>query len=89
MKSKSLSNKILKTIKSRGFKFIELPSVIEADHILQRSGENFRKYLFSFYNSDAQELTLIPDLSISSILRYAQSKKNSKVETRLPRNKRF
>ena len=31
MKSKNLSNKILKTIKSRGFKFIELPPVIEAD----------------------------------------------------------
>ena len=38
MKSKSLSNKILKTIKSRGFKFIELPPVIEASHILQKSG---------------------------------------------------
>ena len=50
MKSKNLSNKILKTIKSRGFKFIELPPVIEANHILQRSGENFRKYLFSFNN---------------------------------------
>ena len=46
MKSKNLSNKILKTIKSRGFKFIELPPVIETNHILQRSGENFRKYCF-------------------------------------------
>ena len=55
MKSKNLSNKILKTIKSRGFKFIELPPVIEANHILQRSGENFRKYLFSFNNSKGKE----------------------------------
>ena len=57
---------------------MEIDPVLESKFILQRSGENFRKYLFSFYNSDAQELTLIPDLSISSILRYAQSKKNSK-----------
>ena len=72
MKSKNLSNKILKTIKSRGFKFIELPPVIEANHILQRSGENFRKYLFSFNNSKGKELALNPDLSLSAILHYAK-----------------
>ena len=72
MKSKKLSNKILKTIKSRGFKFIELPPVIEANHILQRSGENFRKYLFSFNNSEGKEFALNPDLSLSAILYYAQ-----------------
>ena len=72
MKSKSLSNKILKTIKSRGFKFIELPPVIEANHILQRSGENFRKYLFSFNNSEGKEFALNPDLSLSAILYYAK-----------------
>ena len=72
MKSKNLSNKILKTIKSRGFKFIELPPVIEANHILQRSGENFRKYLFSFNNSKGKEFALNPDLSLSAILQYAK-----------------
>ena len=72
MKSKSLSNKILKTIKSRGFKFIELSPVIEASHILQRSGENFRKYLFSFNNPEGKEFALNPDLSLSAILYYAQ-----------------
>ncbi len=30
MKSKNLSDSILKTVKSNGFKYIELPSVIEA-----------------------------------------------------------
>ena len=77
MKSKNLS-KIVKTLKLKGFKKIELDSVIESKFILQRSGENFRKYLFSFYNSDGKELSLTPDLSISSVLRYAQNKKNSK-----------
>ena len=78
MKSKNLSEKILKSVKTMGFKYIELPSVIEANHIVQRSGENFRKYLFSFYNSDGKELCLRPDLTISSVLRYAQSKKTAK-----------
>ena len=77
MKSQNY-NKIIKTLKSKGFKKIELDSVIESKFILQRSGENFKKYLFSFYNSDGQELSLTPDLSISSVLRYVQSNKNSK-----------
>ena len=48
MKSKNISDKIFRSVKSRGFKHIELPSVIEANHIVQRSGESFRKFLFSF-----------------------------------------
>ena len=78
MKSKNLSNKILKTIKSRGYKFIELPPVIEANHILQRSGENFRKYLFSFNNSKGKEFALNPDLSLSAILHYAKKDSNKR-----------
>ena len=77
MKSQSYS-KIIQILKTKGFKNIELDPVLESRFILQRSGENFRKYLFSFFNSDGQELTLIPDLSISSILRYAKSKKKTK-----------
>jgi len=78
MKSKKLSEKILRLIKSNGFNNIELDKVLETKYILQRSGENFRKYLFSFYNTDGVELALTPDLSISSILQYAKSNKNSK-----------
>ena len=77
MKSQNY-NKIIKTLKSKGFKAIELDSVIESKFILQRSGENFRKYLFSFYNSDGQELCLRPDLTLSSLLRYAQKNTNLK-----------
>ena len=49
MKSKNLSEKILRSVRSKGFKYIELESsVVEASHIVQRSGENFRKFIFSF-----------------------------------------
>ena len=48
MKSKNLSESILRSVKSKGYKYIDLPSVIEANHIVQRSGENFRKFIFSF-----------------------------------------
>ena len=76
MKSRNY-NKVIKTLKTKGFKNIELDSVLESKFILQRSGENFRKYLFSFYNSNGQELCLRLDLTISSVLRYAQSNKQT------------
>ena len=78
MKSKNLSEKILRSIKSKGFKSIELEPIIESKYILQRSGEGFRKYLFSFFNSNGQELSLNPDLSISSILQYLQNNKDTR-----------
>ena len=73
MKSKNLSNSILKTVKSNGFKYIELPSVIEANHIVQRSGESFRKFIFSFTDQGGNELCLRPDLTIVSCLRYLEN----------------
>ena len=66
-------NKIINILKAKNFKNIELDSVIESKFILQRSGENFKKYLFSFYNSNGQELSLRPDLTISSVIRYIQN----------------
>ena len=56
MKSKNY-NKVFNILKRKYFKYIELDPVIESKFILQRSGENFKKYLFSFYNSDGQELS--------------------------------
>jgi len=73
MKSKNLSEKILKSVKAKGFKYIELPSVIETNHIVQRSGENFRKFIFSFVDQNGSELCLRPDLTIVSCLRYLEN----------------
>ena len=78
MKSKNLSEKILRSVKSKGFKYIELPSVIEANHIVQRSGENFRKFMFSFTDINGRELCLRPDLTIASCLRYLEEKLKGK-----------
>ena len=73
MKSKNLSEKILRSVKSNGFKYIELPSVIETNHIVQRSGESFRKFIFSFIDQTGNELCLRPDLTIASCLRYLEN----------------
>ena len=73
MKSKNLSENILRSVKAKGFKYIDLPSVIEANHIVQRSGENFRKFIFSFIDQNGSELCLRPDLTIVSCLRYLEN----------------
>ena len=76
MKSKKLSEKILRSIKSKGFNNIILDPVLETKYILQRSGENFKKFLFSFYDLNGKELCLRPDLTISSVIRFIQNKKD-------------
>ena len=78
MKSKKLSENILKAVKSRGYKYIELDAVIDADQIIQRSGENFRQYMFSFQDSNGNEMCLRPDLTIVSCLRYLKNKSKNK-----------
>ena len=78
MKSKNLSEKILKSFYIMGFKHVELPSVIEANHIVQRSGESFRKFIFSFSDQNGNELCLRPDLTIVSCLRYLENKYKGK-----------
>ena len=79
MKSKNSSEIILKNIKSKGFKLIELDSVIETNHIVERSGENFRRFIFSFKDQNGNELCLRPDLTIASCIKYL-NEKNTKVE---------
>ena len=76
MKSKNLSNKILRSIRSKDFNNINLDPVIETKYILQRSGENLKRFLFSFYDSNGKELCLRPDLTISSALRFIQNAKD-------------
>ncbi len=78
MKLIKLSEKILRSIKSRGFSNIALDPVLETKYILQRSGENFKKFLFSFYDLNGKELCLRPDLTISSVIRFIQNKKDTR-----------
>ena len=74
MKSKNLSENILKSIRSKGFNYIELDSVIETNHIVERSGESFRRFIFSFNDQNGNELCLRPDLTIASCLKYLNDK---------------
>ena len=74
MKSKNLSDNILKSVRSKGFRHIDLDSVIETNHIVERSGESFRRFIFSFNDQNGNELCLRPDLTIASCLKYLNDK---------------
>ncbi len=77
MKSRNLSENILKVIKSNGYKYIDLDTVIDTNLILERSGENFRRFIFSFNDQLGNELCLRPDLTIASCVRYLNQNKKS------------
>jgi len=74
MKSKKLSESILKSIRSEGFKYVDLDTVIETNHIVERSGESFRRFIFSFIDQKGDEICLRPDLTIASCLKYLNEK---------------
>ena len=70
MKLKNISN----ILKSSGFKNIELDNIIESKYILKRSGGNLSQYLFSFFDKNNNEWSLISDLSIASVKKYFKAK---------------
>ena len=76
MKSKNL----FKILIARGFKNIELDNIIESKYILKRSGGNFRQFLFSFYDQNLKEWSLVPDLSVSSVVKFIQNNIKSKTK---------
>ena len=72
------SNNLSKILKTSGFKYVKLDSIIESRHILKRSGGNFKQYLFSFYDQNYKDFSLIPDLSIASVIKFIQIKNKKK-----------
>ena len=76
MKLKNISN----ILKSSGFKNIELDNIIESKYILKRSGGNLSQYLFSFFDKNNNEWSLISDLSIASVKKYIQGKTNKRTK---------
>ena len=76
MKSKNL----FKILNSKGFKNIELDNIIESKYVLKRSGGNYRQFLFSFYDQNLKEWSLVPDLSVSSVVKFIQNKIKTKTK---------
>ena len=54
MKSKKLSEQIVKTFKNNGFVLSEPDILLDSEYIIQRSGENFRRSMLTFENEDGK-----------------------------------
>ena len=79
MKSKKLSEIIIKTFKNNGFVLSEPDVLLDSDYIIERSGEKFRSSMLTFEREDGKMMCLRPDLTVASCLSFLQKKSSSKI----------
>ena len=79
MKSKKLSEAIIKTFKSNGFVLSEPDVLLDSDYIIERSGEKFRSSMLTFEREDGKTMCLRPDLTVASCINFLQKKSSSKI----------
>ena len=79
MKSKKLSETIIKTFKSNGFVLSEPDVLLDSDYIIERSGEKFRSSMLTFNSEDGKTMCLRPDLTVASCISFLQKKSSSKI----------
>ena len=72
MKSKKLSDKIIKTFKRNGFELTDPDVLLDSEYIIQRSGENFRRSMLTFENEDGKMMCLRPDLTVASCIKFLE-----------------
>ena len=79
MKSKKLSEIIIKNFKSNGFVLSEPDVLLDSDYIIERSGEKFRSSMLTFDRVDGKTMCLRPDLTVASCISFLQKKSSSKI----------
>ena len=79
MRSKKLSEKIIKTFKSNGFVLSEPDVLLDSDFIIERSGEKFRNSMLTFEREDGKTMCLRPDLTVASCINFLQKKSSPKI----------
>ena len=79
MKSKKLSEQIIKTFKSNGFILSEPDVLLESKYIIERSGEKFRSTMLTFESTEGKTMCLRPDLTVASCINFLQKKTKSKI----------
>ena len=79
MKSKKLSETIIKTFKTNGFVLSEPDVLLDSDYIIERSGEKFRSLMLTFEKEDGKTMCLRPDLTVASCISFLQKKTSSKI----------
>jgi ATP phosphoribosyltransferase regulatory subunit len=71
-----LSKKILSHFKKNKFNFTDLDLLIDTNLLTERSGEQFKKFTLTYKDLFGKEISLRPDLTVSTALKYIQEKKN-------------
>ena len=79
MKSKKLSEQIIKIFKSNGFVLSEPDVLLDSEYIIERSGENFKRSMLTFENEYGKEMCLRPDLTVASCIKFLERKSKSKI----------
>ena len=79
MKSKKLSETIIKTFKGNGFVLSEPDVLLDSDYIIERSGEKFRSSMLTFDREDGKTMCLRPDLTVASCISFLQKRSSSKI----------
>ena len=79
MKSKKLSEIIIKNFKNNGFILSESDILLDSEYIIERSGEKFRSSMLTFKNEDGKTMCLRPDLTVASCINYLKKKTPSKI----------
>jgi len=79
MKSKKLSEQIIKIFKSNGFVLSEPDVLLDSEYIIERSGENFKRSMLTFENEYGKEMCLRPDLTVASCIKFLEKKSKSKI----------
>ena len=79
MRSKKLSEKIIKIFKSNGFALSEPDVLLDSEYIIERSGEKFRSSMVTFEREDGKTMCLRPDLTVASCINFLQKKTSSKI----------
>ncbi len=79
MKSKKLSELIIKTFKINGFVLSEPDVLLDSDYIIERSGEKFRSSMLTFDGEDGKTMCLRPDLTVASCISFLQKKTSSNI----------
>ncbi len=79
MRSKKLSEQIIKTFKNSGFELSEPDVLLDSEYIIERSGEKFRSSMLTFESENGKIMCLRPDLTVASSINYLQKKTKSKI----------
>ncbi|MDA9684035.1 ATP phosphoribosyltransferase regulatory subunit [Candidatus Pelagibacter bacterium] len=79
MKSKKLSEVIIKNFRSNGFVLSEPDVLLDSEYIIERSGEKFRSSMLTFDREDGKTMCLRPDLTVASCISFLQKKSSSKI----------